>query len=128
MNDYNLLDLFRREIETQVDILKESLATLKTQPSSMTDLERATQAVHSIWGSARLVDREVAANLAQIMKECFIAAQNKNVILGEEQIDVLLHGSHLLLSIGKTAASDFEHWMSEHAWELTTTQKLFLLF
>jgi two-component system, chemotaxis family, sensor histidine kinase and response regulator WspE len=123
MNDYNLLDLFRREIETQVDILKESLATLKTQPSSMTDLERATQAVHSIWGSARLVDREVAANLAQIMKDCFLAVQNKTVTLGEEQIDVLLHGSHLLLSIGKTASSDFEHWMSEHSWELTTTQK-----
>jgi two-component system, chemotaxis family, sensor histidine kinase and response regulator WspE len=123
MNDYNLLDLFRREIETQVEILKESLATLKNQPSSITDLERATQAVHSIWGSARLLDREVAANLAQIMKDCFLAAQNKTVTLGEEQIDVLLHGSHLLLSIGKTASSDFEYWMSEHSWELTTTQK-----
>jgi two-component system, chemotaxis family, sensor histidine kinase and response regulator WspE len=123
MNDYNLLDLFRREIETQVGILTESLTVLKTQPDSMTDLEQATQAVHSIWGSARLVDREVAANLAQIMKDCFIAAQNKTVTLDEEQIDVLLHGSHLLLSMGKTALSDFEYWMSEHAWEITTTQK-----
>ncbi len=123
MNDYNLLDLFCQEIETQVSILKESLNTLRTQPSSLTDLEHATQSVHSIWGSAKLVEREAAANLAQIMKECFIAAQNSTVTLGEEQIELLLHASHLLLSIGKAAEVEFERWMSEHSWELSTTQK-----
>ncbi|MCW5317205.1 response regulator [Nostoc sp. KVJ3] len=123
MNNYNLLDLFCQEIETQVSILKESLNTLRTQPSSLTDLEQATQSVHSIWGSAKLVEREAAANLAQIMKECFIAAQNSTVILGEEQIELLLHASHLLLSIGKAAEVEFERWMSEHSWELSTTQK-----
>lgn len=123
MNNYNLLDLFCQEIETQVSILKESLTTLRTHPSSLTDLEQATQSVHSIWGSAKLVEREAAANLAQIMKECFIAAQNSTVILGEEQIELLLHASHLLLSIGKAAEVEFERWMSEHSWELSTTQK-----
>jgi two-component system sensor histidine kinase and response regulator WspE len=123
MNNYNILDLFCHEIETQVSILKESLTRLRTQPSSLTDLEQATQSVHSIWGSAKLVEREAAANLAQIMKECFIAAQNSTVILGEEQIELLLHASHLLLSIGKAAEVEFERWMSEHSWELSTTQK-----
>lgn len=123
MNDYNLLDLFCQEIETQVSILKESLTTLRTQPSSITDLEHATHAVHSIWGSAKLVEREAAANLAQIMKECFLAAQNSTVILGDEQIELLLHASHLLLSIGKAAEVEFGRWMSEHSWELSTTQK-----
>ncbi|MEH2382880.1 MAG: hybrid sensor histidine kinase/response regulator [Nostoc sp.] len=128
MNDYNLLDLFCQEIETQVSILKESLTTLRTQPSSLTDLEQATKAVHSIWGSAKFVEREAAANLAQIMKECFLAAQNSTVTLGDEQIDLLLHSCHLLLSIGKAAEVEFEHWMSEHSWELSTTQKAISIF
>lgn len=123
MNNYNLLDLFAQEMETQVSILKESLIALKTQPSSLRELESATQAVHSIWGSAKLVEREAAANLTQIMKECFIAAQNNTVILREEQIDLLLHASHLLSSIGKASAAEFARWMSEHSWELSTTQK-----
>lgn len=123
MNNYNLLDLFAQEMETQVSILKASLTALKPQPSSLRELESATQAVHSIWGSAKLVEREAAANLAQIMKECFIAAQNHTVNLAEEQIDLLLHGSHLLSSIGKASADEFERWMSDHSWELSTTQK-----
>ena len=122
MNDYNLLDLFRKEIETQVSSLKESLNKLNKQPSSITDLEQATIAVHSIWGSARLVDREKAADLAQVMKDCLIAAQNKTVTLLYEQIDVLLHASDLLLNMGATEP-EYERWMSEHSWELATTQK-----
>ncbi|MFN6486723.1 MULTISPECIES: hybrid sensor histidine kinase/response regulator [unclassified Nostoc] len=128
MNNYNLLDLFCQEIETQVSILKESLTALRTQPSSLTDLEQATQAVHSIWGSAKLVEREAGANLAQIMKECFIAAQNSTITLGDEQIDLLLHSCHLLLSIGKAAEVEFARWMSEHSWELSTTQKALSIF
>ncbi|WGV27140.1 hybrid sensor histidine kinase/response regulator [Halotia branconii] len=128
MNDYTLLDLFGQEIETQVSILKESLTALRTQPSSLTDLEQATQAVHSIWGSSKLVEREVAAELAQIIKECFIAAQNSTVTFGDEQIDLLLHGCSLLLSIGKASEVEIERWMSEHAWELSTTQKAISIF
>jgi two-component system sensor histidine kinase and response regulator WspE len=128
MNNYNLLDLFCQEIETQVSILKASLTALKTQPSSLTELEQATQAVHSIWGSAKLVEREAAANLAQIMKECFIAAQNNTITLDDEQIDLLLHSCHLLLSIGKATEVEFERWMSEHSWELSTTQKAISIF
>ncbi len=123
MNDYSILDLFHQETQTQVITLKESLAVLKTQPSSMVDLERATTALHSIWGSAKLVGREAAATLAQVMKDCFIAAQNKTVTLVEEQIDVLVHASKLLLNMSKSVEQEFEHWMSEHSWEVATTQK-----
>ncbi len=123
MNDYSILDLFHQETQTQVTTLKESLAVLKTQPLSMVDLERATTALHSIWGSAKLVAREAAATLAQAMKDCFIAAQNKTVTLVEEQIDVLVHASKLLLNMSKPVEQEFEHWMSEHSWEVATTQK-----
>ena len=69
MNNYNLLDLFCQETETQVSILKESLTALKTQPSSLTDLERATQAVHSLWVSAENLNR-----IMGLAGECLIEA------------------------------------------------------
>jgi two-component system sensor histidine kinase and response regulator WspE len=123
MNEYSKLDLFRQEAETQVALLKQVLPVLKTQSGSMSDLEQATQATHSIWGTARIVNLEATANLAQVMKDCFLAAQNQTVILGEEQIDVLLHAGDLILGMSKAAGTDFERWMTDHSWDLSTTQK-----
>ncbi|GAA6619035.1 Hpt domain-containing protein [Scytonema sp. NUACC26] len=123
MNEYSIIDLFRQEIQTQVTIFRETLGVLRTQPFSMTELERATQAAHSVWGTARLVDLEVASNLAEALKQCFLAAQNKTVTLGEEQIELLLHASDLLLSMSKAVDRDFEQWLSDYSWDLATTQK-----
>ncbi|MUG96689.1 response regulator, partial [Scytonema sp. UIC 10036] len=122
-NEYSIIDLFRQEIQTQVTTFREALGVLRTQPFSMTELEQATQAAHSVWGIARLVDLEVASNLAEAMKQCFLAAQNKTVTLGEEQIELLLHASDLLLSISKAADKNFQQWLSDYSWDLATTQK-----
>jgi len=123
MKDYSKLDLFRQQVETHVATLKQALSVLKTQPFDLPELERSTQAVHGIWGTARIVKTEAIANLAQLMKECFIAAQNKAITLSEEQIDVLLHGADLLLSMSLVVDGEFDHWMSDHSWDLSTTQK-----
>ena len=123
MSEYSKLELFRQEIEVQVVILKKALPVLRTQPFAMTELEQATQAAHSAWGTARIVKMEPTSNLAQLMKECLLAAQNKAVTLGDEQIDVLLHASDLLLSMSRVADGEFERWMSDRSWDLATTQK-----
>ncbi|HBB31122.1 MAG TPA: hybrid sensor histidine kinase/response regulator, partial [Cyanobacteria bacterium UBA9273] len=123
MNNYSKLELFRQEVEAQVVILKTTLPVLRAQPFAMTELEQATQAAHTVWGTARIVKMEVTSNLAQLIKECLIAAQNKAITLGEEQIDVLLHASDLLLSMSRVAQGEFDRWMAEHSWDLGTTQK-----
>lgn len=123
MSAHSKLELFRQEIEAQVVILKKALPVLRTQPFSTIEFEQATQAAHSAWGTARIVKMEAISNLAQLMKECLIAAQNQAVSLGDEQIDVLLHASDLLLSMSRVANGELEHWMSEHSWDLATTQK-----
>ncbi|MEP0857570.1 hybrid sensor histidine kinase/response regulator [Trichocoleus sp. DQ-U1] len=123
MSDHSKLELFRQEVETQVSILKEVLPILKTQPLSMLELGQAIQAVHSVWGTARIVKMEATSNLAQLIKECLIAAQNKTVTLGDEQIDVLLHAGDLLLGMSRAVEGELERWMTEHSWDLATTQK-----
>lgn len=123
LNDYSKLELFRQETEAKVTIIKQVLPILKTQPSSLRELEQATQAVHSIWGAAKIVKMAESANLAQIVKECLLAAQNKSVKLEDDRIDVLLHAADLLLSMSKAVEGEFERWMNEHSWDLATTQK-----
>lgn len=123
MSDYSKLDLFRQEVETQVAILRETLPVLRTQPFSMTELEQATQAAHSVWGTARIVKLEVTANLAQLMKQCFLAAQSKTITLTGEQVDVLIHAADLLLGMSRVAEGAIDPWVTEHSWDLNMTQK-----
>jgi two-component system sensor histidine kinase and response regulator WspE len=119
MSDYTILELFRQEVETQVATIKQCLQALRTEPVSATELDRAVQAVHSLWGSSQLVEIEAASNLAQLMKQCFVVAQNRTLTLEGEQIELLHHASDLLLSMSAAALGEFERWMADHTWELT---------
>lgn len=123
MSEYSKLDLFHREVNTHVTALKQILTILKTQPFATVELDQAARSLHSLWGTASLVELEAAANLAQAMKDCFTTAINQTVQLGEDQIDVLLHGGDLLLSMSRVADGTLEQWLSDHAWDLATTQK-----
>ncbi|MBW4493189.1 MAG: response regulator [Oscillatoria princeps RMCB-10] len=123
MSDYTILELFRQEVETQVATIKQCLQALRTQPVSATELDRAAQAVHSLLGSCQLVEMEAASNLVQLVKECFIAAQNRTLTLEGEQIELLHHASDLLLGMSSAALGEFERWMADHTWELTLAQR-----
>lgn len=123
MSDYTILELFRQEVETQVATIKQCLQALRTQPVAATELDRAVQAVHSLWGSCQLVEMEAASNLVQLMKECFIAALNGTVTLEGERIEMLRHASDLLLGMSSAGEGEFERWMADHTWELTLAQR-----
>ncbi|MDB9516667.1 response regulator [Roseofilum reptotaenium CS-1145] len=123
MSGYSKLELFREEVETQVNVLKHVIPLLKTQSLPKQELGQAIQAVHAIWGTARMVKREEMANLAQLLKECLIAAQEQTIILGDEPIDLLLHAGDLLLGMSRVESDALENWMTEHSWGLGVTQR-----
>ncbi|MCT7950051.1 hybrid sensor histidine kinase/response regulator [Ancylothrix sp. C2] len=128
MSDYTIAELFRKETETQITTLKQCLSLLKTQPSDHTELERSIKATHDLWGMTQIIEKSTAANLAKLMKDCFIGLQKQTCALGDEQIEVLLHACDLLLSMSQTPEEELERWMSEHSWDLTTTQKSISIF
>ncbi|MER3436110.1 MAG: hypothetical protein C4288_22785 [Leptolyngbya sp. ERB_1_1] len=72
MNTYSKLELFCREVETQVGNLTESLTILKTQPSSIADLDRSSRAVQAVWGAARLVKLTAIAEFADLMRQSLL--------------------------------------------------------
>ncbi|MBS3026871.1 MAG: response regulator [Dolichospermum sp. DET50] len=123
MSNYTILELFRQQVETSVATLKQCLPTLKNQPCSQNEIEQAIQAAHSLWGTTSIMEIEKAANLVQLMKDCFIAVQQQSINLKEEEIETLLHASDLLLSISKAAEGNLDTWITDHAWDWNTTQE-----
>jgi two-component system, chemotaxis family, sensor histidine kinase and response regulator WspE len=117
MQDYSMLDLFRQEVATQVTNLRQSLAILKQQPSLVNELDAALRSLHSITGSAQLVEIDAAANLAQTLRTSLTAVQDHTVELTEAQIDQWLHAVDLIVEISG-ANGNLDQWLSEHATDL----------
>jgi len=97
--DSSMMELFRLEVEAQATSLTNGLLALETQAQSAQELEALMRAAHSVKGAARIVGLDAAVQLAHVMEDCFVAAQNKTITLGAAQIDVLLRGVDLLQSL-----------------------------
>ena len=123
MSQYSKLDLFRREVDTQVTILQQVLSVLKTTPTSVQELDQATQSSHSLWGTAQIIELDIATELSQGMNDCFVAAQNQHITLGEEQIEMLIHCTEILSNLSQIDEENLAQWTGNHAWDLSTTNK-----
>ena len=106
IQDPSMLDLFRIECEQQGTILNQGLLELEQAPTSLGRLEPLMRAAHSIKGAARLVGIDLVVKLAHVMEDDFVAAQNGEIVLDADQIDVLLKGAD---TITELAMYDGEH-------------------
>lgn len=103
LGDSSIMELFCLEVEAQATILTNGLLTLETQPESARELEALMRAAHSVKGAARIVGLDAAVQLAHVMEDCFVAAQNRTISLGAAEIDVLLRGVDLLQSFSSVS-------------------------
>jgi chemotaxis protein histidine kinase CheA len=104
--DPSLLDLFRAELEVHLPALGEGLLALEKDPNQPKRLEALMRAAHSIKGAAKIVGVEAAVQLAHVLEDCFVAAQDGRVRLTSDAIDVLLRGVDALNRL--TPGSDDE--------------------
>jgi two-component system sensor histidine kinase and response regulator WspE len=118
LSNFSMLDLFRMELETQVAILNNNLLALETQPDASEALAALMRAAHSIKGAARIVQIEPVVKIAHVMEDCFVAAQQRSIVLSSNQIDTLLRGVDLLLGIAQIPETELENWRSAHATEV----------
>ncbi|SDI64520.1 two-component system, chemotaxis family, sensor histidine kinase and response regulator WspE [Pseudomonas delhiensis] len=110
MKDASLLELFRLEAEAQAQALGQGLLALEREPRQATRLEACMRAAHSLKGAARIVGLDEGVQVAHVMEECLVAAQDGRLLLGAEHIDALLAGTDILLHIadvqpGRAAAA-----------------------
>ncbi|MEH2107436.1 hybrid sensor histidine kinase/response regulator [Nostoc sp.] len=102
VSNLSLLDLFNMEVKAQVVVLNDCLLALETKPNPQEELAALMRAAHCIKGAARIVQIDPAVNLAHVMEDCFVAAQEGKVTLTADRIDVLLQGVDMLLRIAET--------------------------
>ncbi len=118
LEDSSMMELFRLEVEGQATILTNGLIALETQPQSAQELEALMRAAHSVKGAARIVGLDAAVQLAHVMEDCFVAAQNKTITLGADQIDVLLRGVDLLQSLSQVSDTLLPSTLAENEAEI----------
>ncbi|HYD97564.1 MAG TPA: hybrid sensor histidine kinase/response regulator [Noviherbaspirillum sp.] len=99
----SLLELFRNEAETQVQVLNTGLLALDRNARDLAAIEPLMRAAHSLKGAARIVNLDDVERLAHAMEDCFVAAQKGKLHLGKARIDRLLAGVDL---IGRISALD----------------------
>ncbi|RUL77564.1 hybrid sensor histidine kinase/response regulator [Dyella choica] len=108
-----MMDLFRLETESQVQVLTSGLLALERDSSAPEQLEACMRAAHSLKGAARIVDIAAGVNVAHAMEDIFVAAQHGTLRLKQPHIDVLLRGLDLFNRIANTAESHLVRWTSE---------------
>ncbi|MDB6123937.1 MAG: CheA signal transduction histidine kinase [Pedosphaera sp.] len=114
LSNLSMLELFQAETENQAAILTSGLLELERNPTASHHLEVLMRAAHSLKGAARIVNLGMAVKIAHALEDCFVAAQNGLVQLGQAEIDLLFQGIDLLLHISKCRESEINKWESDH--------------
>ena len=118
ISDPAMLDLFQAEVETHVAVLNDGLLALENNPHGTEQLEALMRAAHSIKGGARIVGLDAAVRVAHVMEDCFVAAQKGEVLLGSEQIDILLQIVDVLIQLSRSLVEGETDWLMRHRVEI----------
>ncbi|WP_339487411.1 hybrid sensor histidine kinase/response regulator [Pseudomonas sp. EL_65y_Pfl2_R95] len=121
MRDASLLELFRMEAEAQTQVLDAGLLVLERDPTHAGQLEACMRAAHSLKGAARIVGLDEGVNVAHVMEDLLVAAQEGSLRLQSDHVDALLQGSDALLRIGQVGLSaEQQAQLSEHVVAVVT--------
>src|SRR5258705_6659936 len=102
LSQLSMLDLFRMEAESQVQVLTSGLLALERDHAAAEQLEACMRAARSLKGAARIVDLADGVRVAHAMEDCFVAAQHGRLVLGRDHIDMLLSATDLMARIAGT--------------------------
>ena len=119
MEDTSMLELFQLEVEAQATVLNDGLLSLESDPGSPKVLESLMRAAHSVKGAARIVALDAAVNLAHVMEDCFVAAQNQKITLEADGVDIMLHAVDLLSNISQQGQS----WVAQNRSDIEFTRE-----
>jgi len=114
MDTSSMLELFKAEAEAHLQTLTDGLLKLEDDPSGTDELEGMMRAAHSIKGAARMVGIDAAVEVAHIMEDCFVAAQNGEIQFQEAHVDTLLKGVDTLTQVSSLDGTEHQAWFEEN--------------
>ena len=108
--DFSMLGIFRTEAEGQAQLLTSSLLALERDPTAVDALEACMRAAHSLKGASRIVGLSAGVDVAHVMEDCFVAAQQGRSALNRSRIDLMLRGVDLLTRIAQSPEEEIGQW------------------
>jgi len=108
-----MLQLFQDETENQAAAITAALLELERDPRATQPLEVLMRAAHSLKGAARIINLENVVDLAHAMEDCFVAVQQRKIILRRKELDILFQGVDLLLHISKPSRQETTQWEAQ---------------
>jgi two-component system sensor histidine kinase and response regulator WspE len=118
LSQMSMRDLFRMEVETQVQVLTENLLKLEELDENREALAAIARAAHSIKGAARIVQVDPAVRIAHVLEDCLVAVQKGQIALDSAAIDRLLAGGDLLLAMSQVDENEFDRWLADRQGEI----------
>jgi two-component system sensor histidine kinase and response regulator WspE len=112
LGDFSLLELFRAEVAQHAAALTDGILGLEQDQASPQRLESLMRAAHSIKGAARLVDMPAAGQIAHLMEDSFVAAQQGQLVFCADHVDAFLNATDMISCLA--ADADPENWVSQH--------------
>ena len=113
LSNLSMLQLFQDETENQAAAITAALLELERDPRATQPLEVLMRAAHSLKGAARIINLENVVDLAHAMEDCFVAVQQRKIILRRKELDILFQGVDLLLHISKPSRQETTQWEAQ---------------
>ncbi len=112
LGGFSMFDLFQTEVRQHTATLADGLVTLEQHAGDAKLVEPLMRAAHSVKGAARIINLDIAVQLAHAMEECLIRIQTGKEIPSPARIDQLLAGSDSLAAIaGKSTEDEARAWL-----------------
>lgn len=113
LSDLSMLELFKLEVENQVNVLNEGLLKLESDLRDIDQIDTLMRAAHSIKGAARIMQIEAVVQISHIMEDCFISAKEGKLTLTTNHLDTLFAAVDLIAAIGKTLPDSLDDLQTE---------------
>ena len=94
---------FWKELEERVEILTQHLLELEQGLSSPKRLETMMRMAHTIKGGARLADIDPVVQLAHILEDIFVSAQQQQITINSNHTDLLLKSVDSVIQLSRQA-------------------------
>lgn len=110
LGDLSMMELFKAEIEQQSAQLNSALLELESDLKNPQRIEPVMRAAHSVKGAARIVGLNLLTGLAHIMEDVLVAAQNGELALSEDHLDVVFRTADLFSQLAAMTPEEIAAW------------------
>lgn len=106
-----LINLFKTELENQVNVLSNGLISLEQNEQPAENLDSMLRAVHSIKGASRVVELAEITQFAHVIEDVLVAVKNEHLELNAVNIDVLLKAADFLGELSHLSPGMISPWL-----------------